>query len=98
MGDMSRFYTDTDRRMATDPEFAGCVMMLMRFADQFGYTPGELKQIAFRAALELEMRRPGCHVLTSQQLDELDAAAQRRVSLDEMQRLVELVQTGALKP
>lgn len=69
---MSKFYLDTDHRMASDNEFRHCVMMLMQFADQFGFTPGELKQIAFRAALELEMRRPGQWVLTQRDLDEID--------------------------
>lgn len=69
---MSKFYLDTDRRMASDPEFRHCVMMLMQFAGKFGFTPGELKQIAFRAALELEIRNPGQWVLTQRDLDEID--------------------------
>jgi hypothetical protein len=69
---VSKFYLDTDSRMASDPEFRHCVMTLIQFADRFGFTPGELKQIAFRAALELEMRRPGQWVLTQRDLDEID--------------------------
>jgi len=50
------FYDDTDRRMHQDAEFSSTVQMLMAHAQRYGFTPGELKQIAFRAAFELEMR------------------------------------------
>jgi hypothetical protein len=53
------FYSDTDRRMQDDAGFRAAVHMLMALAAEHGFTPGELKQIAFRAALELEMRNPG---------------------------------------
>lgn len=91
------FYLDTDARMAGDPEFRACVMLLMQLADRNGYSPGELKQIAFRAALELELRRPGCSVLTARQIEELEEAAKRRIKPEEMAQLVELVQSGALR-
>jgi hypothetical protein len=94
---MSNFYSDTDLRMNEDAEFRQCVTLLMQLADRNGYTPGELKQIAFRAALELELRRPGCQVLTKQQLEELDEAARRRVTPDEIARIIALVNAGVLK-
>ena len=94
---MTSIYHDTDQRMRQDADFRACVMLMMQLADQHGYTPGELKQMAFRAALELELRRPGSQVLTMQQLEELDEAAKRRVKPKEMARLVELIQSGALK-
>ncbi len=52
------WYRDTDERMAKDPAFRSAVDMLMRLALQHEFTPGELKQIAFCAALEIEMRYP----------------------------------------
>lgn len=91
------YYTDTDRRMRDDQDFAACVMYVMQMANRFGFTPGELKQIAFRAAYELEMRRPGCAVLTMQQLEEIEEANKRRVSPDEMANLIALLQSGALR-
>jgi hypothetical protein len=50
------FYSDTDHRMANDPAFNAVVNFLMRAAREHGFTPGELKQMAFRAAYELELR------------------------------------------
>jgi hypothetical protein len=50
------FYDDTERRMRDDAEFSATVQMLMAHAMRHGFTPGELRQIAFRAAFELEMR------------------------------------------
>lgn len=85
------FYTDTDRRMAEDPDFRACVHLVMQMADRCGLTPGELKQIAFRAALELELRKPGCAVLTTQQLEEIEKARERRVTPGEMAMLLQLV-------
>ncbi len=52
------FYRDTDERMAKDPAFNAAVQLLMSVALQHEFTPGELKQIAFCAALEIEMRYP----------------------------------------
>lgn len=52
------FYRDTDERMARDPAFASAVQMFMVVALEHGFTPGELKQIAFCAALEIELRYP----------------------------------------
>ena len=52
------FYSDTDRRHLNDPAFHAAVKLLMKLASEHGFTPGELKQIAFKAALELEKRRP----------------------------------------
>ena len=49
------YYRDTERRRMNDAEFASTVDMLKVHAIRFGFTPGELKQIAFRAALELEL-------------------------------------------
>lgn len=58
MTDSPNYYHDTDHRMEHDADFRSSVMSLVRMAQEFGYTPGELKQIAFRAALEIEMRKP----------------------------------------
>ncbi len=91
------FYLDTDHRMLHDADFKVCVILLMQLADRHGYTPGELKQIAFRAALELEMRRPGCQVLTMTQLEDLEEANNRRFKPDQMARLLALVESGALR-
>lgn len=55
---MSDFYRDTDDRMMHDVDFRAAVHYMMGMARAHGFTTGELKQIAFRAALELEMRRP----------------------------------------
>lgn len=84
------YYRDTDARMAGDVDFRACVMQMMRFADLLGFTPGELKQIAFRAALELEMRRPGTWVVTQGQIEEIETATRRRIGPDELRMLIEL--------
>ena len=52
------WYRDTDERMARDPAFHAAVTLLMKLALEHEFTPGELKQIAFCAALEIEMRYP----------------------------------------
>ena len=54
------FYSDTDLRMRHDPEFRAAVNLVAHLAMRHGFTPGELKQIAFRAAYEVEMRNPPC--------------------------------------
>jgi len=51
---MADYYRDTDERMARDPEFRRAVDGLEAAARQNAFTPGELKQIAFAAALRLE--------------------------------------------
>ncbi len=51
-------YRDTDQRMTNDAEFHGVVRFLIQAAEEYGFTPGELKQMAFRAALEVERRNP----------------------------------------
>lgn len=55
---MTDVYRDTDHRYLHDAAFHGAVQMLESLARQHGYTPGELKQIAFKAALNIEMSRP----------------------------------------
>jgi hypothetical protein len=50
-------YSDTESRYLNDPEFHAAVKMLEAAAERHGFTPGELKQIAFKAALNLEERR-----------------------------------------
>lgn len=52
-------YRDTAFRMQHDAEFNSAVMLLVQVARQHGFTPGELKQIAFQAALYVEERRTG---------------------------------------
>lgn len=49
------FYRDTEHRYRTDADFHSAVDMLQHMAQRHGFTPGELKQIAFKAALNLEM-------------------------------------------
>lgn len=49
------FYRDTEERMRHDVEFASMVNMLTHAAMKNGWTPGELKQLAFAAALRAEM-------------------------------------------
>lgn len=48
---------DTDKRMQHDTEFRTVVEYLAHVALTRGYTPGELRQIAFAAAVLVEMRR-----------------------------------------
>jgi hypothetical protein len=55
---MPDFYRDTDDRYRRDPDFHQAVKLLENLAREQGYTPGELKQIAFKAALNLEESRP----------------------------------------
>ncbi len=52
---MSDFYRDTDERYRRDADFYAAVEMLQHMAAKHGFTPGELKQIAFKAALNIEM-------------------------------------------
>lgn len=49
-------YRDTEERVRNDPEFSAAVHMLATLAVTRGYTPGELKQIAFAAAVLVESR------------------------------------------
>lgn len=53
---MTDYYRDTDERMQHDAAFRALVHQMMAVAKEHCFTPGELKQAAFRAALELEMR------------------------------------------
>lgn len=56
-------YRDTEDRYSNDPAFRAAVATLEQNATRHGFTPGELKQIAFKAALNLEMRaRPMLYV------------------------------------
>lgn len=65
---MSDVYRDTDHRYLTDPAFHAVVKMLERAAIEHGFTPGELKQMAFKAALNIEMRaRPIMRIAKSGQ-------------------------------
>jgi hypothetical protein len=50
------FYRDTQERYDSDPAFRAAVTMLEQAGEAHGFTPGELKQIAFKAALNLELR------------------------------------------
>ncbi len=60
---MTDVYRDTDERYRNDPAFHAAVTSLEVAAAEHGFTPGELKQIAFKAALNLEMRaRPLMYV------------------------------------
>lgn len=52
---MTDVYRDTEERFAKDPAFHAAVTLLERLAREHGFTPGELKQIAFAAALRVEM-------------------------------------------
>ncbi len=85
------FYDDTDRRYHQDSEFRHAVQMMMALADRHGFTPGELKQMAFKAAFELEMmsvRRQaiGPHTVAVEQL-----AATTRVKADTVEALAALM-------
>jgi hypothetical protein len=50
-------YRDTESRYHNDPAFRAAVKTLEGIAERHGFTPGELKQIAFKAALNIEERR-----------------------------------------
>lgn len=52
-------YRDTDHRYRSDPAFYSAVRTLEAIAREYGFTPGELKQIAFKAALNIEETRGG---------------------------------------
>jgi hypothetical protein len=51
---MNDVYRDTEERLYRDPIFAGLVKILFNAAISEGLTPGELKQIAFCAAMQAE--------------------------------------------
>jgi len=59
--------SEAERRYRDDPEFHATVDMLRRMAMKYGFTPYELKQIAFTAALlnELHSARSFCVPLTA---------------------------------
>jgi hypothetical protein len=42
--------------MMNDPPFRACVEWMIKIAKENAFTPGELKQMAFYASLQLEMR------------------------------------------
>jgi hypothetical protein len=50
-------YHDTEHRYCHDPSFRAAVKTLEAIGVEHGFTPGELKQVAFMAALNIEMRR-----------------------------------------
>lgn len=50
-------YRDSEERYRNDPAFHAAVTTMERMATQHGFTPGELKQIAFKAALNIETER-----------------------------------------
>lgn len=52
------FYRDTHARMRHDNPFRSSVDMLVAHAKAHGFTPGELKQIAFAAAVEAFEAKP----------------------------------------
>jgi pantoate kinase len=54
---MTDVYRDTDERYQRDPAFHAAVRTMEAIAREHGFTPGELKQIAFKAALNLEERQ-----------------------------------------
>ncbi len=56
-GHRESIYRDTESRYLNDAAFHAAVKMLEAAAERHGFTPGELKQVAFKAALNLEMRR-----------------------------------------
>jgi hypothetical protein len=56
---MTDIYRDTDERYQRDPAFYSAVRTMEAIAREHGFTPGELKQIAFKAALNLEEKRDG---------------------------------------
>jgi hypothetical protein len=62
-GEPSDYYRDSDERYDRDPAFHHAVDMVQALAHQHGFTPGELKQIAFYAALKIEERRIHNHVI-----------------------------------
>ncbi len=53
---MNGVYRDTEDRMRNDAAFHALVMHLAHVAAEHGFTPGELKQAAFAAAVYVEMR------------------------------------------
>jgi hypothetical protein len=60
---MPDFYSDTDDRYRRDPDFQHAVRILEHLAREHGFTPGELKQIAFKAALNIEETRTGMFIV-----------------------------------
>lgn len=60
---MSCYYRDTDDRYARDPDFQMAVKYLEHMAREHGFTPGELRQIAFKAALNIEETRQGVFIV-----------------------------------
>lgn len=47
-------YRDTAERLRSDPHFHEAVTLLYHLALNHGFTPGELRQIAFAAAVRCE--------------------------------------------
>jgi len=53
---IEHFYRDTQERLHNDSSFAQAVQHMALLAERHGFTPGELKQIAFAAAVYVEER------------------------------------------
>ena len=49
-------YHDSETRYRSEPTFKAAVDFLVAMGEQAGFTPGELRQIAFQAALVIETR------------------------------------------
>lgn len=62
-------FAEAEVRMQRDPEFNTMVRMLGAFALQHGYTPYELKQLAFSAALWASQRMTRGHVFSGRPED-----------------------------
>ena len=68
-------YRDTESCYLNDPPFHAAVKVLERIAEQYGFTPGELKQIAFKAALNIELRAKTMHYVAKPGTIEIDEVA-----------------------
>ncbi len=51
---MSDAYRDTGDRIMNDPEFRAAMMVMVKIATAHGFTPGEMRQLAFAASVYVE--------------------------------------------
>lgn len=66
---MDGIYRDTRDRMENDPTFHAAMMTMVKMATEHGFTPGELKQIAFAASVYVEERNAKPFYLRALQLE-----------------------------
>lgn len=72
------YRSEADRRYMDDPKFCAAVHMLEGLAEHYGFTPYDLNQAAFYAALRVELRRPLSPIIAHRLRENLDIIEEAR--------------------